>query len=205
MSVSQSVYGHPFLLLLMYRVSDRRRTENEMSRMSGIYIYIYLVCIFGVDIVLDGLYARLVELGGCDLDQVRDFCLFLGNSFQSVASVRIKKGLSIKTDLYSWARGFLLTRMNMVAVYWRGRGRGRGIWWWDRWRRLSQLLLLSLQFSDLNESLRLTNDGRYRIGRIRHCCGFLGLPGWGCYQHEVVEDRGHSLYCQDCLVSSFII
>lgn len=34
-----------------------------------------LVCIFGINVVLDGIAALLVEIFGCDLDKVRNFCL----------------------------------------------------------------------------------------------------------------------------------
>lgn len=34
-----------------------------------------LVCIFGINVVLDSIAALLVEIFGCDLDKVRNFCL----------------------------------------------------------------------------------------------------------------------------------
>lgn len=36
----------------------------------------YLVGIFGVDVVFDGVAACFVEVFGSDLDQVLDFCLY---------------------------------------------------------------------------------------------------------------------------------
>lgn len=60
-----------------------------------------LVCIFGVDIVLDGIAALLVEVFGGDLDQVRNFCL---ESKSDYHSLRICIG------------DFSFTRMNIVIL-----------------------------------------------------------------------------------------
>lgn len=60
-----------------------------------------LVCIFGVDVVLDGIAALLVEIFGCNLDQVRNFCL------QSKSDYHVLKFC---------IGDFSFTRMNIVIL-----------------------------------------------------------------------------------------